>query len=457
MRLSYLRVLLLILLPIILYFQTRGLNFGEEGRILLSAEKLLQSKEFYFDSYFFISPLSVLSTAVFFELFGVSVLSLRILITAVSIVSSFLVFRIVKLSTRNTFYSTIATLIFFAWGPLHLTFTNTLSFALMSVLLTVFFLLKFLETRKNRYLVVAGIASFLVFISYYLIGILLLFPVLLFFLVKSSRRIEYILSFVYGYIWALIFFTVFMLFTDSFGSFFYIMVKAIDDQGQNTLKGLNFASKYGIFVSTISVVILPATFLLLFIRRRFHLLFIPFVSGIFFIGNPVPLIGILLVLYLRYNISSTLRMALLLIAFFLMFLGFRNAYLGKTAYGELYSYHTFYDARVKLFISEELEKELNSIKNIVIRHDTGDEIYIASENYLLYFVFQKPDPIERRFFYFSENEYNKMLLGNLVAKKIRTLFVSKNQIHNPQLDAYISKNYKLEKRLKSIDYYVRLP
>ncbi len=124
MRPSYLKVLLLLLLPILIYFHLHGIVIGDEGHILLSSEKILSGMLPYRDFDFDYTPLSIFLTAFSFKALGASVLSSRILMIGLSLLSSLLIFKIVHYSTKNRLYSTLATLLFVSWGPPHINFSS---------------------------------------------------------------------------------------------------------------------------------------------------------------------------------------------------------------------------------------------------------------------------------------------------------------------------------------------
>ncbi len=147
MKVSYVFVLHIILLPILIFFHTRGIVTHDEGYIIYSAEKVLNGLVVYRDFDFVYTPFSIFLTSLSFKLLGTTVLSSRILMIILSIASSFLIYKTVILATRNKFYATLAVSIFIAWGPNHLNFAWPVMFSIPASLVVCYLLLKFLETR----------------------------------------------------------------------------------------------------------------------------------------------------------------------------------------------------------------------------------------------------------------------------------------------------------------------
>lgn len=482
MKLPYLTKLLIVLLPVLIFFHTRGVVLHDEGYIIFSAEKILQGLLPYRDFDFVYTPGSILLTALSFTIFHPSVLASRILMILLSLLSSLLIFKIVILPTKNKLYATLATLLFIAWGPSHLNFAWPVMFSLPMGLLTCYLLLKFLETRKDYYLFLAGLGAFGVFITKQNFGVAILLPVIIFFLTKSSRNILYIYKFILGYAWGIILLATYLLATESFSQFihnfyFYTFRWILEYQSLTTpflypdipVKMIARTGVY-LFVPGISIV----SFVVLYIRRRFHLLFLPlFVLSYYLFGirpttdyvHIVPLLaltGIPLGLYLRYNISTNIRIFLFLTISFLIFSGFYTAlYKGYYRWDAPLITHTHYSGeKVKIFLNEKFKNEFIQFSDITKAYvNIGDYIYVDSFNPMLYFITNTMDPMKRGYLGSGINnkEYYGEVIGNLVGKRIKVVILAHNGLQNHPIKSFIIDNYTYLKTVQDFDVYVTKP
>lgn len=483
MKLSYPVVVLIILLPILTFFLTRGVITHDEGYILHSAEKITEGLMPYRDFSFVYTPLSIFATALSFILFGPSILSSRILVLFVALLSCGFLFYVIRLATKNKFYATLGVLMFIAWGPTHINFSWPVMYATLFALITLFLLLKFLETRSGIFLFLSGIATFAVFLAKQNFGIIMLLPIAVFFLVKHARNIHSILTFSYGYVWSLIIFCIFLLQTDSFAPFIfdfynYTIRRIILNESITT----NF-----IYIDTLPPMVgrtlfylLPfivsaAAFTLLFIRRRFHLLFIPvFVASFYVVGiRPttdyvhlaplLALVGLPVSLYLRFNISSSIRMLLLASSLFLILLGFQTAlFKGYYRWDEPLTKHNFFlhHEKVNIFLNSKFYNEFRDFQE-TLNQKTGenDYIFVNSYNPMLYFVTDRKEPTKSNFLKIEiePREYYDEVVGNLIAKNVEIVILDHNSIHTLPIENFILQNYSFLKTIQDFDIYVKKP
>lgn len=482
MKLPYLTKLLIVLLPILIFFHTRGVVIHDEGYIIFSAEKILQGLFPYRDFDFVYTPGSILLTALSFIIFQPSVLASRILMILLSLLSSLLIFKIIILPTKNKIYATLATLLFIAWGPSHLNFAWPVMFSLPMGLLACYLLLKFLETRKNHYLFFAGLGAFGVFVTKQNFGVAILLPVIIFFLTKSSRKILYIYNFILGYAWGIILFASYLLVTESFSQFihnfyFYTFRWILEYQSLTTPflypdTPAKMVARTGVylFIPGISII----SFVVLYIRRRFHLLLLPiFVISYYLFGirpttdyvHIVPLLalaGIPLSLFLRYNISTNVRVFLFLTMSFLIFSGFYTAlYKGYYRWDAPLSTHTHYSSeKIKIFLNEKFKNEFIQLSDIAKAYvSTGDYIYVDSFNPMLYFITNTKEPMKRGYLGsgIDNKEYYKEVIGNLVGKNIRIIILAHRGLKNHPIESFIVDNYTYLKTVQDFDVYVIKP
>lgn len=483
MRLSYLSILLFLILPILLFFVLRGVVMHDEGYILYSSERMLHGQLPYRDFHFVYTPLSLYATSLVFMILKPSILSSRLLILIISLLSSYLIYKTVYLSTRNKFYATLSLLLFVAWGPTHINFSWPVVYAVSTGLLTCYLLMKFIQTRSSIFLFSAGISSFMVFLAKQNFGAAIIFTVIVFFSIKHTWKFKYISSFLYGYIWSFIFFTIYLLYNSSFRQFiddFYIFTikRIVINSGLTTAfiyQDIPLSMIFRTSLYLLPVIVAVACLVLLFIRRRFHLLFLPvFVIAFYIVGirpttdyiHLVPLlslVGIPLALYLRFNISSTLRIILILLAFFVIGLGFETAVF-KGYYrwdSPLITHNKFFNnKKVNIFLNDQstfIFSELTKISNSYTR--PGDYIFVNAYSPMLYFVMDRNEPTKHNFLSseFIPDTYYKEVKGNLIAKKVKILILPHNSLGISPLKPYIQKNYHFLKIVGDFDIFVLNP
>jgi hypothetical protein len=462
---------------------TRGVVTHDEGYILWSSEKLLNGLLPYRDFHFVYTPLSLFLTSLTFAILKPSILSSRLLMVIINLVTSWLIFKTVFLSTKNKIYATLALLIFVAWGPTHINFSWPVMYAIFTGTATCYLLMKFIETRREMYLFAAGIMTFTVFLSKQNFGVVMLFPLISFFIIKHARNLKFVLSFIYGYSWAFIFFVIYLLQTDSVGSFindFYVFTiqRIVINSGLTTSfiyhdSVLNMVLRTGIYL--VPIVLSLSSFVLLFIRRRFHLLFIPvFVSSFYIVGiRPttdyihlaplMSLIGLPLALYFRYNIQTTVRIILFVFSFTFILLGFQTA-LFKGYYrwdSPLIEHNVFFkDPKVNIFLNEKFADEFKQLIEITNKNSReGDYILVDTYNPMIYFIIRRAEPTKHNFLStgVSPAVYYNEVKGNLIAKKVKVIFMGNNALNALPIKNYIIKNYHFEKTIQDFDVYVRNP
>ena len=434
MRFYYLTVVLIILLPILIFFLSRGVALQSEGFILVSSERITQGQIPYKDFNFPHTPLSIFATAGALAIHP-SVLSTRILVLITSLLSCLLLYKISILSVKKRIYATLSIFLFVAWGPTHINYIWPVNFAILTTLLSCYLLLKFLETRKSAFLSLAGLSTFAIFLANQNIGIIMFLPILIFFLVKSSRKAKYILTFTNGYLWGVILFCVYLLLTDSFKHFILSF-------------GINMNPSHN---ETLIFYLLPLTisffaFILLCLRRRFHLLFLPAACAAFYIDTTfaylLSMTGVPFMLYLRYNISINIRYLLFALIFFLIGLGFYTAPSTRNNY-------FFANPKMLVFVDKSLALDFEEFRKVTDNYSkVGDPIFASSEP-MIYFLTDRRSPDKN-----SQIDYGDVL-GNLVAKEIKIIFLEKNEINALPIKDYVTSNYRKIKSIGSKDVYIR--
>lgn len=224
------------------------------------------------------------------QLFNFDTLGPAFLAILNSLISVFLIFKILKKITKRNEYGFLASAIFLAWGVIS---TNYLLNEMLSLSLTLFIINSNLSQFENPKLIKSFIVGFLCFlISFFKLHyFLILVPIIISYFSLKTKKILNLSFLLYGFLWGLIFFLIYLIATNSFRlflSYFYYesVVKPFFD-----LQIL--LSFFGIFYSWFSFLlgllyfspfILPiiASAVLIY-RRRFYLLFIPLIFIIYFL------------------------------------------------------------------------------------------------------------------------------------------------------------------------------
>ncbi len=483
MRLNTLTILYILLLPILIFFFTRGVITHDEGYILNSSWKMLSGIMPYRDFHFVYTPGSLFLTTLSFALFGVSILSSRILMLFIAVASIALIYGIIVKATNNRLYAVIAILIFVAWGPTHINFSWPVMYAIFTGLLTSYLLMKFLETRQARFLYFSGISAFLVFVAKQNFGVVFIAPVFIFFLTKSSRQVKYLLNFLTGYIWGIIGFLLYLLNASSFGPFFsdlyFFTIKRILINDALTTHFIYKDHFIPMIFRTGFYLLIPfvciATLILLYTRRRFHLLFLPTFVLLFYIVGIRPttdyihlvpllsLIGIPIVLYLRFNIYTMLRYLILVFSLILIVVGFHTAlYKGYYRWDTPLITHNYFlnNDRIHIFTNEKFYYEFNDMIATTSRYTKDEDyIFVNSYNPLLYFITNRREPVKNNYLTTEINpkEYYEEMVGNLVAKKIKLVILDHKSIQNLPVKKFINDNYYFLKTIQDFDIYILKP
>lgn len=483
MRVSYLSVLLLIILPILLFFIFRGAVTNDEGYILHSSERMIQGQMPYRDFHFVYTPLSLFLTEGIFRIFGESIFSSRILIFATYFISSLLIYKVVQLATKNKLYSTLAMFIFISWGPTHINFSWPVVFAIFSGLFSCYFLMKFIDTRHDLYLFVAGLSCFLVFLSKQNFGASIGLVALTFFSIRHARKLSHILSFLYGFSWGLIFFAIYLLNTKSVPAFisdFYLFTikRIVINSGLTTSfiypdTPTNMLARTLLYLTPLILSVLALV--LVTKRRRFHLIFLPvFVLSFYLVGirpttdyiHLVPLlslIGIPIALILRYNIVSTVRAVLLIFSAGMIILGFQTGlFKGYYRWDSPLITNTIYSSnpRVGVYLNEKLDSTFKQFVALTNKYTMPhDYILVNSYNPMIYFVTDRREATKHNFISTGvvPNDYYKEVLGTLVAKKLKLIILEKSTLKYLPIRDYIFLHYRFEETVGDYDTYVLRP
>ncbi len=474
------RVLIFLILLILIFFHTRGVVMHDEGYILQSALRFLHGEIPYKDFHFVYTPGSIFITSLSFFLFSPSILSTRILMIGVSLLSSFLIYKTVFLSTKNKLYAILSVLVYVAWGPTHINFSWPVMFCIPLGIALCYLLLKFFETKLERYLFFAGVSAFLLFLFKQNFGVAGIGAVIIFFIfVEQTHKISSILSFLYGFFWSLILFCIYLLTTNSFAYFVYDMHKftlerIIFQKDLNTsfiyydtltksfLRTLLYLSPFIISLSALIII---------FIRKRYHLLHLTVFVILFYILGIRPttdylhlvpllsLVGIPSVLFLRLNTYSTLRILIILGLAGLIALGFQTA-LFKGYYrweDPLIKHNYFYsNPRVFVFVNEKTNNDFSNFLEITNSNSkTNDYLFINAYAPMFYFISNRIEATEHNYltYDFDEKTYEYNVILNLSKKKVPIVLIQKGR--NEKIIFYIRQYYSYFTSFGDYEVYVK--
>ncbi len=465
MRLTYLSILLLFILPVFLLTALSGTTSSYDAYFLNASEKLLKGFLPYRDFHFSYTPITLFFNCLSFIIFKTAILSSRLLVITLFLISSVLVYKIVFLSTKNKFYATVSLILLVTLGPSQVNFPSPWTWTLFTGLLSNYLFLKFIQKRENKYLLFAGIACFSVFLSEQFAGVMMVIPIAIFFSVKHARTISSIISFFYGYIWSIIFFIVYLLFTQSFPSFIYDLHRSF------FTVGYYFSSPHTaqtVMLIIIMLVFSTASAVLLFVRRRFHLLFLPLfcaslifsliLNGTYFDNTLyVSLIGIPIALYLRYNISTNVRVLILIVSFSLILLGFQRIL--ATVELVLNKNLVYYQHdKVNILIDKNLKSTIEELEPVVaLNSQSNGYIFVDPNDTIMYFLMNRKEPATEDSSNSDKTLYYKNAIGNIIAKRVKLLMIKKGNIPANTLKTLTNTNYNYYKTVNNIDIFLLRP
>lgn len=159
---------------ILLFFFNRGFAYYDEGFILHATQRVMRGEIPYKDFDLIYTPATIYLTAAAFKIFGESVLSGRILMFLVGLLTSYLIYIISFRATKNSLTSFLSVLIYLGWGPTHINFP-----------------------WPSMLVLTAAVAALWALPRYYLVGLL----TAVVFLIKQNFGVAVFLSVVIGLEW----------------------------------------------------------------------------------------------------------------------------------------------------------------------------------------------------------------------------------------------------------------
>ncbi len=466
MRPTYFRILILIILPILCYFHFRGLVFGEEGYLLNSTSKLLNGSIPYRDYYYPHNPLGIFILSFAFLLFGESVFSARILILILNVLSIWIIFNTVKSITKRLIYSLLSVLIFVAWGPAHLNFASPTTMALPIILLVIYLIL-ISESKKNALIhFLIGILSFIAFLMFQNFIIILL-PIAIHYLISKSNRSS-LVKFIYGFIWGIIIFTIYLLLTNSFASYlnsFIMFYSFMHDLNSLTLSSYEHLNAPTLLILPISSLLTTA---LLLYRKKYNLIFIPLVilSCFFALARvssneelyPIlSLAGILIVIFINKLPTFTIKLLSYLIIFISISAGFYTA-LFKNYYKAaipLVEQNSYLGGKISLYVDENFKVQHHELEKLIALETKPDDyIFVHSFYPMIYFIYDRKNPVPYdRIESTNSAYYEDLVKYSLVGKSVKLALIDENE-QKDGIEKFIIEKYRLKRKIGQYSVYL---
>lgn len=464
MRLTF-RTLLIILLPVLFFIHFFGVNTSSEGFILSVSQRIANGELPYRDFYFNNNPLSIFLTAFSFVVLGESILSSRILIALVNLLSCLLIFSTLSIITRKKVYGFFAVLVYLAWGPLLINYSWPALFSLFFSFLT-FFLLQSYNMGKKNIPFLAGAASFFSFFSSIEIGIASIITVVLFFLL-GDKKLNNITNSLTTFVWGIIFLLIYFISQDLLGHYLANLKITLDLIGgiEKTIQISNIDT--GTFLSLFHIMLLPimstALLLLLIYRKKKNLIFIPFfgilislswllTKGLILNVNLLlALFGIVTVIFMnklptaKVKFVGYLLLTVLAIDGFLispLFSSYKNGGFVYSAEKILvYTSNKFYRNRIEL------------IKTLGMYSQGKEFVYVDPDYSIFYFTedLKNPGPY---FVALNNNHLKVQSIYAMVGKDVKVALIREKQ-NEDSFDKFILGNYSKVGKIEDIQIFIK--
>ena len=164
------------------------------------------------------------------------------------------------------------------------------------------------------------------------------------------------------------------------------------------------------------------------------------------------LAGIPIALYIRYNISSNMRVLLFLLIAALMGYGLVSQIPSE--------HHQVFNSHPRILIFTSLQnKQLMDSMNDMLEESSNEYVYVDSFDQIIYFISHKKDPMAKSYLsiWDGPSEYYQEVLGNLVAKEVGKLVLRQRTLNFLPIQEYVNTHYEYESTFGGYDIYSRLP
>ena len=476
-------ILILAFVSLLAFFHFKGVIYYDEGYILNSGLRILQGQIPYRDFDFVYTPISILTTALFLKMFGVSVFAGRVGALVISLLSLLALYKLLKLITKNNLLNLSGLLFFIAWGPAHLNFLWPTMFAICFFLFMNYFFLRGAVEKNKKYFILAGSMVALMFFSKQNFGTGMLITGLLFFVIMKLKNTRIYLSyFIAGVACISLVFLLFFLSTSSFTAFLqnmhvHTLQKIIIEKTIDTpfLYDGSWLTRIGklLFYTAPLIFSLVAIFIALK-RKKKILAAIGIFSGAFYLMGirPVtdyihltPLLSLSclpLVIIVCYSKNKLIKDIFLLILVGLTVVGFYRAYYaGYYKWDWPLRYHTTFadNPRLRVYLTEEKARNSEELIKYIDTHVAPDEyIFVNYYSPLLYFLADRRNI--SRFDYVSPTaiplSYQEDTIKALRKNKVPLVIMNNNNKDEKSLLAdFINKNYSKKRAIADYILYTK--
>jgi 4-amino-4-deoxy-L-arabinose transferase-like glycosyltransferase len=203
-------IILIVFLFLLIFFGTKGIVYSDEGYILYGAQRILEGQIPYKDFHFAYTPVSLYATAGAFFLFGKSILAGRLLMILLSLATSFVLFSLLKMISKNLFITVYGVLLYIVWAPLHSNFPWPVLFSISLGITSLFFFIRAVENKQSYYFFLSGICTALVVLTKQNFGVVILLNYIIAFFFTSyvkkkecNKRFSLRMGFCYRFLWML--------------------------------------------------------------------------------------------------------------------------------------------------------------------------------------------------------------------------------------------------------------
>ncbi len=463
---------------LLIWFHVHGIIYYDEGYILHAAMQTANGLVPYRDFDMVYTPISFASVALFFKLFGQSVLVGRIVALLISVFSLYAIYRIWKLLQGRTLLLILGSSFFVVWGPMHINFPWPTMYGLCFTLYTLLFVLYGL-LKNRKYYFWAGVFSTLIFLSKQNFGIAI--PLITLGSITFLDRKYWYENFkIYsiGFLLILLVFIIYLTSTNSFIPFVQslnvnVIQKILVEKTLDTpfLSEGSLISKIGkLFFYTSPLIISLITVGVVYKRKKEYLVVPAFIIAFYLIGirpttdldHFVALLafsGLNMLLLCNYINGIYLRFILYITIILFIGVGFYTAYLGG-----YYKWETplrndnSFDSQNRVGVY--LDQSSNSLTSLLAHYvdsKTGnrENIYINYYSPMVYFLSNRDNATKYDYLNIPLS-YQKEIISDLKNKKVKFVILDEVNINEKTIvNKYIKSHYHFDKRTGDfLGYYI---
>ncbi len=462
----------ILLLIFLINVHIRGIIVYDEGQIVNHAQRIIDGNIPYRDFQFFYTPGTILLLASVFKIFGSSFIVERIVSLFLSIGSSILIYKITNYISKKTFLSVASVAIFALWGPSVINFFWPVMGCVFLGLLNIWFIVKYLETKSDKYLLLAGSAASLVLLFKQNFGAgLLVSNILGLIFISNTSRVRTFVKFGIGYLIPVLLLVYYLSLNQALGDFIFetyniTFIKILREGMLSTsfiYPDIWYREAGRLFFYILPLILAILSLFHVFKKTR-KLVFISLFPLFFYLSgirpttdfvHLAPLMSIsgisLAMLYKRY------KKIVFLIFSFVTILG-AYSILNKGYYrweAPIFSHNQLYkDPKVNLLLDSKYTKALNTILPI-LKNSKSDYIFVYHYAPAFYFLSGKKNPTRYDNLppEIMDAQVQRYIIARLKASKAPLVFSDKPLGRDDSLFAkYIQERFHLEE--KNPDYEI---